>query len=81
MGPIDHYPARMRPGDAVDGIIVVGATDNHGRLAVFTQMGLEIALWAPGENVPCAGDSDTLDETVYQSGTSQGMISTFSIRI
>ncbi|QKX61405.1 uncharacterized protein TRUGW13939_08553 [Talaromyces rugulosus] len=67
--PIQHYPACM--SDGVDGIIVVGATDNEGRIAAFSQTGPEVSVFASGVNVPCSGDSGTPDETVFRSGTSQ----------
>ena len=49
-------------------LIVVGAVDNYGNIAKFSQTGERVTAWAPGVGISCSGDK--LNGTGYGYGTS-----------
>lgn len=49
---VDRYPALW--ANDIDGLIVVGATDNDGNLAPFSQGGPLVSVWAPADGISCA---------------------------
>lgn len=65
---VNRYPALF----AAKGmpIIVVGAVDNWGRNATFSQGGPLVSVMAPGHNIECA--SNRFPGKQIQSGTSFG---------
>jgi type VII secretion-associated serine protease mycosin len=65
----DKGDAIQFPG-AERGVITVAAIDSSGRHAAFSTTGWDVAVSAPGVNLPCdAADSD--DEYMLGDGTSQ----------
>lgn len=65
----DKGDAIQFPG-AERGVITVAAVDSAGRHAAFSTTGWDVAVAAPGVNLPCdAADSD--DEYMLGDGTSQ----------
>ena len=65
----DKGDAIQFPG-AERGVITVGAVDSASRHAAFSTTGWDVAVAAPGVNLPCdAADSD--DEYMLGDGTSQ----------
>lgn len=65
----DKGNAIQFPG-AERGVITVAAVDSSGRHAAFSTTGWDVAVAAPGVNLPCdAADSD--DEYMLGDGTSQ----------
>ena len=63
---VDRYPA-LWAGD-INGLIVVGATDNDGNLAAFSQGGPLVSVWAPAVQIRCADNQMGVNQK--KSGTS-----------
>jgi hypothetical protein len=69
--PIDHYPAKA--ASLMRSMIVVGATDDDGNLAVFSSTGPQVNVWAPGCNLPTPEPNILKIHTPNKvSGTSMG---------
>lgn len=66
---VDSYPPLMAASGAP--IINVGAVDNTGKNASFSQGGPLVHVMAPGEQVQCAANS-FFSSTQKQDGTSFG---------
>jgi hypothetical protein len=75
---VDRYPGLF--ASDIDGLIVVGAVDNVGNTATFSQGGPLLHVSAPGNKITCAnstGGSKTGSGTSYAAPQVAGLIAYF----
>ena len=63
---VDTFPSLWE--DENFPLIVVGAVDQDGNYATFSQRGRHVTTWAPGVSISCSGDHSP--GTSYGTGTS-----------
>lgn len=73
-GFVTSFPQRIADReDNLEGPIVVGAVDNDGNKAPFSQeLRYGRMLWAPGVDIGCADGSREIARYVMTGGTSYG---------